>query len=104
MNKLDLISVETDHSQPDELDGNEKVFYLNDHDDLSINFFDLPPDITAKNDTEIELQNNYRKVAYESGAAIIEVKKVKLGAFDSIKTPAKIIDSTKVEQAPNIPK
>ncbi len=86
MNKLDLISVETEHSQPDELGNNKKVFYLNDYDDLSINFFDLPPDITAKNDTDVELQNNYRKVAYESGAAIIEVKKVKLGAFDSIKT------------------
>ena len=86
MNKLDLISVKTEHSQPDELDSNKKVFYLNDYDDLSINFFNLPPDITAKNDTEIEVQNNYRKVAYESGAAIIEVKKVKLGHYDSIKT------------------
>ncbi len=86
MNKLDFITFKTGHSEPDELHSNKKVFYLNDYDDLSINFFDLPPDITAQNDTEIELQNNYRKVAYESGAAIIEVKKVKLGAFDSIKT------------------
>ena len=86
MNKLDLIKVETKHSQPDELDSSKKVFYLNDYDDLSINFFNLPPDITAKNDTDVELQNNYRKVAYESGVAIIEVKKVKLEAFDSIKT------------------
>ena len=86
MNKLDLITVETEHSQPDELDRNKEVFYLNDYDDLSINFFDLPPDITAKNDTEFELQNSYREVARESGAAIIEVKKVKLGDFDSIKT------------------
>ena len=85
MNKLDLITVETERSQPDELDSRKKVYYLNDYDDLSINFFDLPPDITAKNDTDVELQNNYRKVAYKSGAAIIEVKKVKLGAFDSIK-------------------
>lgn len=86
MNKLDLITVETERSQPDELDNRKKVYYLNDYDDLSINFFDLPPDITAKNDTDVELQNNYRKVTYESGAAIIEVKKVKLGVFDSIKT------------------
>ena len=86
MNKLDLITVETERSQPDELDNRKKVYYLNDYDDLSINFFDLPPDITAENDTDVELQNNYRKVAYESGAAIIEVKKVKLGVFDSIKT------------------
>lgn len=86
MNKIDLITVETERSQPDELDSNKKVFYLNDYDDLSINYFNLTPDITAKNDTDVELQNNYRKVAYESGAAIIEVKKVKLGVFDSIKT------------------
>ncbi len=86
MNKLDLITVETEHSQPNELDSNKRVFYLNDYDDLSINFFNFPPDITAKNDTDVELQNNYRKIAYESGAAIIEVKKVKLGTFDSIKT------------------
>lgn len=86
MNKIDLITVETERSQPDELDSNKKVFYLNDYDDLSINYFNLTPDITAKNDTDVELQNNYRKVAYESRAAIIEVKKVKLGVFDSIKT------------------
>ena len=85
-NKLDLISVDTQNSKPDELSNNKKVFYLNDSDDLSINLFDYPPDITAKNDTELELQNNYRKVAYESGGAIIEVKKVKLGSFDTIKT------------------
>ena len=85
-NKLDLISVETPNSKPDELGNNKKVFYLNDYDDLSINLFDYPPNINAKNDTELELQNNYRKVAYESGGAIIEVKKVKLGSFDTIKT------------------
>ena len=85
-NKLDLISVETPNSKPDELCHNKKVFYLNDYDDLSINLFDYPPDIAAKNDTELELQNNYRKIAYESGVAIIEVKKVKLGSFNTIKT------------------
>ena len=85
-NKLDLISVKTPNSKPDELGNSKKVFYLNDYDDLSINLFDYPPDITAKNDTDLELQNNYRKIAYESGGAIIEVKKVKLGSFDTIKT------------------
>ena len=89
-NKLDLISVETPNSKPDELSNNKKVFYLNDYDDLSINLFDYPPDITAKNDTEFELQNNYRKLAYESGGAIIEVKKVKLGSFDTIKVIMKM--------------
>lgn len=89
-NKLDLISVETKNSNPDELTNNKKVFYLNDYDDLSISLFDFPPDITAKNDTELELQKNYRKLAYESGGAIIEVKKVKLGSFDTIKTILKI--------------
>jgi len=89
-NKLDLISVETKNSKPDELDNIKKVFYLNDYDDLSINLYDCPPDITAKNDTELELQNVYRKVVYESGGAIIEVKKVKLGSFDTIKTIIKI--------------
>ena len=30
MNKLDLITVETERSQPDELDNRKKVYYLND--------------------------------------------------------------------------
>ena len=77
-NKLDLISVETPNSKPNELDNNKKVFYLNDYDDISISLFDYPPDITAKNDSDLELQNGYRKGAYESGGAIIEVKKVKI--------------------------
>jgi len=85
-NKLDLVSVQIKKSKPDELDNTKKVFYLNDYDDLSINFFDCPPDIYAKNDTELEIQNFYRKLSYESGGAIIEVKKVKIGLFDTIKT------------------
>ena len=89
-NKLDLISVETPNSIPNELSDNKKVFYLNDYDDLSISLFDYPPDITAKNDSELELQNGNWKVAYDSGGAIIEVKKVKLGSFDTIKTIIKI--------------
>ncbi len=44
MNKLDLITVGTERSQPDELDVNKKVFYLNDYDDLSVNFFKMQTD------------------------------------------------------------
>ena len=56
-NKLDLISVKTPNSKPDELGNSKKVFYLNDYDDLSINFFNCPPDIQSKDDTELEIQN-----------------------------------------------
>ena len=85
-NKLDLVSVQIKKSKPDELDNSKKVFYLNDYDDLSINFFNCPPDIYSKDDTELEIQNFYRKLSYESGGAIIEVKKIKIGSFDTIKT------------------
>ena len=56
-NKLDLVSVKIKKSKPDELDNSKKVFYLNDYDDLSINFFNCPPDIHSKDDTELEIQN-----------------------------------------------
>ena len=85
-NKLDLVSVPIKKPKPDEVDNTKKVFYLSDYDDLSINFFDCPPDIHSKDDTEVEIQNFYRKLSYESGGAIIEVKKIKIGSFDAINT------------------
>ncbi len=86
MNKIDLVSLDLQGQDWNESEENRKAFYLNDTDDLILNYFGLPPDIAAINDSEVEIQNNYRKVAFESGGAIIEVKKITLDSFDAIKT------------------
>lgn len=70
---------------PAEEDMGKKVYYINDFDDLSINFFNLPPDITAVDETEKAIQDNNRKIAFESGGAMIETKKMKLGNLEAIK-------------------
>ena len=79
MADINSISVETKGFQKAEEDEGKIVYYMNECDDLIINFFNLPPDITAKDSSEMAIQENYRNVAAESGGAIIEVKKVMLG-------------------------
>ena len=86
MGKIDYISFNTHNYELNSSDSSKKVFYINDYDDLIVNYFDLPPDITAKDDSEKSLQDNYRNVAVEAGGAIIEVSKLKIDSYTVLKT------------------
>lgn len=86
MADINSINVETKGFQKAEEDVGKIVYYMNECDDLIINFFNLPPDITAKDSSEKSIQENYRNVAAESGGAILEVKNVMLGKLEAIKT------------------
>lgn len=86
MADINSISVETEGFQKAEEDEGKIVYYMDEYDDLIINFFKLPPDIIAKDSSEKSIQENYRNVAAEVGGAIIEVKKETLGKLEAIKT------------------
>ena len=86
MGKIDYISFNTHDYELNSSDATKKVYYINDYDDLIVNYFDLPPDITSKDDSEKSLQDNYRNVALEAGGAIIEVSKLKIDSYTVIKT------------------
>lgn len=86
MANINSISLDTADFYKAEESPDEITYYMNKYDSLIINFFNLPPDITAKDGSEKAIQDNYRKVAVESDGAIIEVKKIFLGKLETIKT------------------
>lgn len=86
MNRIDLLKFDVEKYKLDSFSESEKVFYINDYDDVIINYFDLRPNIPAKNDTETEIRNSYRDLAINSGGAIIEVFKIKISFCTVIKT------------------
>ena len=86
MSRIDLLKFDVEKYKLNSSSESEKVFYINDYDDLLINYFDSKPDISAKNDTETEIRNSYRNLAINSGGAIIEVSKIRISFYVVIKT------------------
>ena len=90
MSRIDLLKFDVEKYKLNSSSESEKVFYINDYDDLLINYFDSKPDILAKNDTETEIRNSYRNLAINSGGAIIEVSKIRISFYDGNKNNIQI--------------